>query len=375
MEWPAILICLKRFMKVSIGSSIVNGPWGGGNLFIINFKKYLLNKGFKVVHDLSDSDIDIIFLTDPRPRQESSSTFSHNQVERYKKNVNPNALVIQRINECDERKGTQGINNLYIEASKSADHVMFVSTWLQNIYLNLGVPKKKTSVIMAGADSKVFNFSEETPLNRENIKIVTHHWSSHFNKGFETYHYLDNLLSDSEFKNLSFTYIGNIPSTTNFKNVVVKKPLSGIHLANELKKHDIYLTGSVNEPSGNHHIEGAKCGLPILYKKSGGIPEYCTGFGVGFDENFEEALSEIIEDFEIYQKNINNYPFDSESMCDEILSLTFNLLDSKIEIKNRVNFIDKILFLSSQKLFKYFLKLLNIKVNLKTKIKQVISYD
>jgi hypothetical protein len=50
-------------------------------------------------------------------------------------------------------------------------------------------------------------------------------------------------------------------------------------------------------------------------------------------------------------------------------------LDSKIEIKNRVNFIDKILFLSSQKLFKYFLKLLNIKVNLKTKIKQVISYD
>ena len=41
------------------------------------------------------------------------------------------------------------------------------------------------------------------------------------------------------------------------------------YLANELKKHDIYITASENEPSGNHHMEGALCGLPILYKDSG----------------------------------------------------------------------------------------------------------
>ena len=38
---------------------------------------------------------------------------------------------------------------------------------------------------------------------------------------------------------------------------------------NELKKHDIYITASENEPSGNHHMEGALCGLPILFKDSG----------------------------------------------------------------------------------------------------------
>ena len=34
--------CLKIYMKISIGSKIVDGPWGGGNLFVKNLAKYLL---------------------------------------------------------------------------------------------------------------------------------------------------------------------------------------------------------------------------------------------------------------------------------------------------------------------------------------------
>ena len=47
-------------MKISIGSKIINGPWGGGNLFVINLTKYLSSKGHKVVFDLTHKDIDII---------------------------------------------------------------------------------------------------------------------------------------------------------------------------------------------------------------------------------------------------------------------------------------------------------------------------
>ena len=49
-------------MKVSIGSRIVEGPWGGGNLFAINLRDYLIKKGHKVVFDLAHSDIDLILL-------------------------------------------------------------------------------------------------------------------------------------------------------------------------------------------------------------------------------------------------------------------------------------------------------------------------
>ena len=69
------------YMKVSIGSKIVDGPWGGGNLFVKNLSSYLKNLGHTVIYDLSESDIDLILLTDPRSRRESSSTFNHNEIK------------------------------------------------------------------------------------------------------------------------------------------------------------------------------------------------------------------------------------------------------------------------------------------------------
>ena len=60
-------------MKISIGSKIKTGPWGGGNLFVINLKEYLESQNHEVVFDLNDDDIDIILLTDPRLVSESSS--------------------------------------------------------------------------------------------------------------------------------------------------------------------------------------------------------------------------------------------------------------------------------------------------------------
>ena len=52
-------------MKVSIGSKIKNGPWGGGNLFLINFIDALKQAGHTVIDHLNDKDIDLIFLFDP----------------------------------------------------------------------------------------------------------------------------------------------------------------------------------------------------------------------------------------------------------------------------------------------------------------------
>ena len=66
-------------MKISIGTKIKEGPWGGGNLFAINLKKYLEQKGHTVVNNLKDNDIDLILITEPRKTSESS-TFTHVEV-------------------------------------------------------------------------------------------------------------------------------------------------------------------------------------------------------------------------------------------------------------------------------------------------------
>ena len=74
-------------MKISIGTNIKDGPWGGGNLFAINLKNYLISKGHNVVTNLKDQDIDIILITEPRKTSESSA-FTHIDVKKYLKFVN-----------------------------------------------------------------------------------------------------------------------------------------------------------------------------------------------------------------------------------------------------------------------------------------------
>ncbi len=324
-------------MKISIGAQIVDGPWGGGNLFVKNFSQYLKNLGHNVVYDLKDKDIDAILLTDPRSKLDSSSAYNHVDIKRYKKFVNPNVVVIQRINECDERKGTKNINNLYLEASKVADRVIFVSEWLQNIYISLGMDETKTKVIYAGADKKIFNLENTNfSINKlEKIKLVTHHWSDNWNKGFDIYKRIDDSISENyNSYEIEFTYIGNVPKNFKFKKSRLLNPIEGLDLATELKRHDIYVTASINEPSGNHHIEAAQCGLPIIYRNSGGIPEYCEGFGVSFENDFFNKLDYLIENYDEYVEKVKNYPNNSNEMSDKFFKEFKNILDNNIETTN-----------------------------------------
>lgn len=321
-------------MKISIGTNIKEGPWGGGNLFAINLKSYLIDKGHKVVHNLSDKDIDVILITEPR-RTSESSAFTHIEVKEYLQYVKFDTLVVHRINECDERKDTNYVNKYLLNANKVADATVFVSTWLQNLYLKQGLISNEVTTILSGSNLKVFNSKGKEKWNKkEKLKIVTHHWGANWKKGFDTYSQLDILLNKDEWKNkIEFHYIGNTPKNFKFKNSITHLPLSGQELAEEIKKNHIYLTASLNEPSGNHHIEGAQCGLPLLYINSGGIPEYCKGYGVMFEEaNFEIKLKEIITNYEHYSQKINSYKYNSGLMCSEYLALFEDIINRKKEI-------------------------------------------
>ncbi len=324
-------------MKISIGTKIKNGPWGGGNLFAINLSEFLLKEGHEVFFDLKQDDLDIILITEPRKTSESSA-FTNNEVLNYKKYINNKVVVIHRVNECDERKGTNYLNSYLLYANRVADHTIFVSKWLKNLFVNLGISEKKSTVILAGANSEIFNDSNFIPWDKKSkIKIVTHHWGGNWNKGFEIYKKLDELLDSDNYKNkIEFNYIGNLPKKFKFKNTNVSNPLSGEKLAKEIKKSHLYLTGSLNEPSGNHHIEAAQCGLPILYINSGGIPEYCDGFGEKFNPlNFETKLEEIINNYDKYQEKMKSYPYNSDLMSNEYMKLFNKLLKSNKDNKQK----------------------------------------
>tara|TARA_Y100000768_G_C23978781_1_gene684543 strand:+ start:1738 stop:2793 length:1056 start_codon:yes stop_codon:yes gene_type:complete len=349
-------------MKISIGTNIKEGPWGGGNLFAINLKNYLESNNHEVVNHLYHNDIDIILLTEPRKTSESSA-FTHIDVKRYLKYVNFKTIVVHRLNECDERKSTNFVNDYLIEANKVGDQSVFVSEWLKKLFIDQGIKSENNAVIYGGANSEIFNSNNfHSWAGVGKIKLVTHHWGANWNKGFETYSYLDELLDRKEWSDkFEFTYIGNLPKDFNFKNTKVVDPLSGKDLANEIKKNHLYITGSLNEPSGNHHIEAAQCGLPILYLNSGGTPEYCNDYGIEFNiSNLEEKLDEMINNYKTYSEKMIYYSFNSERMCDEYFKLFTDLINDKEQVlekrklKNKSNTILKNIYLITRKISEIF---------------------
>ena len=53
----------------------------------------------------------------------------------------------------------------------------------------------KTSVILSGSNKSIFNSNDADIWDdTKEIKLLTHHWSSHVNKGFKIYKHLDDLI-------------------------------------------------------------------------------------------------------------------------------------------------------------------------------------
>ena len=273
-------------MKISLNTKFTEGASGGGMQFAKYLKKFLEGKNIEVVNDLTNDDIDIILHISPFTHLMSVASFSYFDAYIYKLK-HPNTIIIQRINECDERKNTDYINELIIDASNYSDYLVYIAEWLKPLFEKKGMDKKIPSeIILNGADYDIFNSIDKQPWNKlGRLKIVTHHWGGNYMKGHDIYNKLDSLLENSKYTNLfEFTFIGNYPKELEYKNTKIIPPLSEKELAEELKKHHVYITASRNEPAGMHHIEGALCGLPILYINSGALPEYCNGYGIEFTE-------------------------------------------------------------------------------------------
>lgn len=325
-------------MKIAVGSRPFAGPWGGGNRFAAALCEALHQAGHAVVHDLADADIDVVLITDPRPRSPHVA-FSAGAVMRYLLLRNPQTVVVHRVNECDERKGEPFINNKLVRANYVADATVFVGRWLVDLPVWQANLREPWFVVHNGADARVFNPNGFSPWSGNGpLKLVTHHWGYHSMKGFDVYEALDGMLTAPDWKDrIAFTYVGNLPKGFRFKNARYVPPLDGAALAAELRSHHAYITASVNEPGGNHQNEGAMCGLPLLYRRSGCMPEYCTGYGVGFSgpADVAEALSSLTATYPALVPKMSSYPNTAERMTAEWIAVLTDLVGRRAELVTR----------------------------------------
>jgi hypothetical protein len=322
-------------MKVAIGFRVQSGAWGGGNRFVTALIATLERAGHAVVTSLDDDNIDLILVIDPRARNRSIP-FAPGAVMRYRAYRNRAVVVVHRINECDERKRTKTMNARLVLANGCADHTVFVGSWLLDLPAWRHKDRAASSVILNGADTSIFNGGGYRPwTGAEPVKLVTHHWGGNWMKGFDVYQRLDRMLATPGWRErIDFTYVGNLPPGFRFEHARHVMPLDGDALADELRGHHVYVTASINEPGGNHQNEGALCGLPLLYRASGCLPEYCDGFGVMFNgvDDFEMALVRMIDEYSGRAGTMVDYPHTAARTTGQYLTLFENLVAHRHEM-------------------------------------------
>jgi glycosyltransferase involved in cell wall biosynthesis len=309
-------------MKVMFNRRPVKKAWGGGYHFITCLYEYFSSNNIEVVFDLDSKNIDAIMMFDPRPDEYGKNCV--NSIYRYKIG-NPSTKIIHRINDTDIARphDKPWRVELFLASNKIADSTIFISEWVKTHYISKGFDSsKKNSVIINGCSEEFYFPKKNKIFDNTNIKIITHHWSDNYMKGFDVYNFIDTY---SEMrKDISFTFLGRYNKDYIPKNTNLIEPKYGIEVGNILRDHDIYVTAARFEACGMHHIEAARSGLPVLFHKDGGaIPEVCKNHGIEFStpKDFVRALGEITNKFDDIRENIDYNFLSIDRCCKDYMSV------------------------------------------------------
>ncbi len=289
-----------KSMKIHILHDIREGPYGGGNQFLKSLRSRFRREG---VYEESARRADVVLFN------------SHQKLARALslKRSYPGKTFVHRVDGpvSEIRNSHRRIDAaIYRINAALADGTVFQSEWSRKRNHALGMPGNRfETVVLNAPDPRMFHPQEKRSFDPEaKTRLVATSWSSHPNKGFDTYRWLDDHL---DFSRYEMTFIGRSPVA--FRNIRVIDPLASPELADRLRQQDVFITASRRDPCSNALIEALHCGLPALGLNDGGHPEIIGGGGELFDrpEEIPERLELIRDRYEAYRKAIRVPGMDS----------------------------------------------------------------
>jgi hypothetical protein len=306
---------LDQKVRIFVNRQPVKGPWGGGSKVLRAIIDEANKRGHIVSHDIRQV-CDLIFCVDPRPDKDVNFGSLLEMKKRDK------CLLIQRVGDLGFH-GKPELFNLVVETIQYADHVIFPSHWAK---MQSRVDSSNSCVIQ-NAPIKQFIKPIKERNKFDDFRIVSHHWSDNFMKGFDTYKILDDFCQKND--NYTFTFIGRKPDYIDLKNHIPPQDIDG--LLKHLPENNIYVTASKKEAGANHVLEAIGLGLPVFYHADGGsINEYCEKYGCQYkdDDDLLTILSDTVAIKKLIEK-MPHYTRNSEDMAADYLDLFEVLYESK----------------------------------------------
>jgi glycosyltransferase involved in cell wall biosynthesis len=177
-----------------------------------------------------------------------------------------------------------------------ADATIVQSRYSLEAHRALGIELVEPHLITNAVDPAVFHPpATREPLAGRRVRVVASSWSDNPNKGADVLGWLDRNL---DLERYELTFAGRTDEA--FDRIRVLGPITTEPLAAELRRSDVYLAPSRNDPCSNALLEALASGLPAVFRASGGHPELVGEAGIPFDEPDEvaDALDRLVAELD-----------------------------------------------------------------------------
>jgi glycosyltransferase involved in cell wall biosynthesis len=160
----------------------------------------------------------------------------------------------------------------------------------------LGIELVDPQLVVNTVDPSIFHQpGVREPLTGRRVRVIATSWSDNPNKGFDVIAWLDANLDHERYE---LTFAGQTSET--FRHVHALGAIPTEALAEELRRNDVYLAPSRNDPCSNALLEALACGLPAVFRASGGHPELVGEGGLPFDspEGVPAVLDRLVAELD-----------------------------------------------------------------------------
>jgi glycosyltransferase involved in cell wall biosynthesis len=153
----------------------------------------------------------------------------------------------------------------------------------------LGIELRDPVVVPNAVDPAIFHPpAAREPLEGRRVRVVATSWSDNPRKGGDALAWLDRELDHTRYE---VTFAGR-PSAR-YEHVALVGPLDSYALAELLRTQDAYVAPSYDDPCSNALLEALACGLPAVFRDSGGHPELVGEGGLPF--RADDELGDVLE--------------------------------------------------------------------------------
>lgn len=264
-------------------------PYGGGNQFLLALRGELERRGLEVEVNRISGETPVCLL--------NSFNFDFRRLGRFDR---PDCRTVHRVDgPIGVYRGFDDGTDARIAAvnAERADATIVQSKFSLEAHRALGIELRDPVVVPNAVDPQIFfPPTAREPLSGRPVRLIATSWSDNPLKGGEILEWFDGNLDRRRFE---LTLLGRFSGTYAHGRVLAPVPSEAV--AHELRRHDLYIAASRNDPCSNALLEALACGLPAAYLDSGGHPELVGEGGLPFTEKEEllavlERLADEIDD-------------------------------------------------------------------------------